>query len=525
MSDMESISQIHDPSRQFFACESQHSILKSSEATAGSTASHSVDHLTLEPSSPHRQSINGTVVQTARDPEEGKQESQSRRRARWRQKEELYRAYPLYTVVPGEPNVGSPAQITVKGTELGKWLNYLEPKLTYHQLGAHDGVGLQLATLMISLAGMFPVTLAQVSQSGTSLNHPVTSLFGDIVMAFWVYAIDPAREFRGVRQELDGMRRAVQVMRSSELTDILWLLAKDIPNTEATEDTSQAEKDDVLSAARRNTPEIHPRLGEEFQVLRTSSSEASGSLWTPKSVHPLHDAGRMSPVTAPVTEHRKEAASCTTSVTLNTITTEGPPQAVWNHFADRDWGFNQRQWKAKAAGGAGLYEVWPGWYPSSGGKSEIKIKGQTFQHWADCIDTKHKGQDPAQLITQLSAMLDCATDPGPYHLDQLGEQKTVKKGAMLQRRSSFKREVALAVWIAAVDNETGYWTMVVYLEWLKKRAYSHVGLRLPPVLGARPTAPILEDRQMTLGAPLTAAGDSTGSPWLSHRSAPTSEMK
>jgi hypothetical protein len=516
MSDLESILTPHERSRQSSGYGPQDSRLRDQESS--SRDSYTSDQYTREH---NHEPLDTEGAHGASESEEKRQESESHRRARWREKETLYPDYPLYSVVPGQLRTGSSTQITVKGVELGRWLDCIESLLTGHQLAAQDGVGLQLAASMDSLAGLFPVTLAQALQPGTSSNHPVTRLFGDIALVFWVYARDPAREYHGVKQELDGMRRAVQNICSSEVAVVLSLLAKSsCPNAGVIENTSLVEEDNAPSATGgdTSTPETHSKPGEEFQAARNLPSQASGSLVTQKSVHPLLDLSRMSPEN----DDRKEVASCTTSVTLNTMTTEGPTETVWNQFADWDWSFNQRKWKAKAAGEPKLYEVWPGWVPGTRGKREIRIKGQIFQYWADCIDTRHEGQDPARLIAQLSALLDCARDSGPYYIDQLRERKTPTVRAMAERRSTFNKDVALAVWIAAMDSETDYWTMVAYLEWLKKRACGHVGLRLPPVLSARPTASILENYQSTSGAALTAGGDSTASPRSSHRSALTS---
>lgn len=411
-----------------------------------------------------------------------RQETASQRGARWMDKETLYPKYPLYEVVAADPSSGSSTQIVVKGKVVKKWLDRIDLILTYHRFDDPDGVALGLEALMISLTGIFLIPLAQASpwRSGTPSTHPVSDLFGNLALVLWVYAIDPIGEHRGVRQELNDMREAVQAICSSEAAKVLLLFARGRIENSYGETTDNARPTDRYECKRtsHHAPATGAKAGTESTVSTTSFSTDPDPLPIPISDFPSADLYDESVLT----DVSQEITSTTSLEGSGSSVTQGATAIAWGKSAYWAWTAKQKTWNAleSITKESSLCEVIPGWAISPGAQSELRIKGQPFRYWTSSIYARYDGQDPARLVPQLAALLNAAKDPPKsYRLDQLEGDKVPPLGTLHYRRTRFRREVALAVWITAVDNETSYWTMVSYLEWLRKKAYCQVGLLLP----------------------------------------------
>jgi hypothetical protein len=357
----------------------------------------------------------------ASDDSDTTEESAIQRQARWKDKESLYSKYPLYNVVIGVRSSGISASITVKGDDIDQWLRHIDAFLKYRNYKDVDKLGLQLKTLMISLADIFPVALGQIKREVTRLRMEFVVIWSS-------------------RSVTDAILPASTLPIASgnsehETAETLLHLAQG-PCAGVREADSQMESHVMSSATERWTSLGSSTVG--YPASAVPGRRASGFWSEPMSLSPRYDS----------------------RVCRN----------------------NRIRWmsREKLAGGPPLYKTLPG-KTKAEGNAEIAIKGKYCNYWTDLILQKCQGKDPAQLVSRLTTLLGVLKDTRPYLRDPAEWSEAPVSKVRKRRCNAFAREVALSLWIVASDFDAEYSAVAEYLGMLCERAFSHVGLNIPGI--------------------------------------------
>lgn len=476
-----------DPSRQFNGHTPDGSTdVLSSDGTPNSNTGQTMHMHTSEYSGLADATADVREARRAPESSDTRKESTIQRQARWKDKESLYSQYPLYSVLVGDRPRGILATITVKGNDIDRWLRHIDAFLKYRNYEDVDKLGLQLKTLMISLADTFPVALGQVNlREGTdSTVHPVRHLFAEAALTLWSFALNPLREYHGIKREVARLRMEFVVIWSSRSVRDAILPASTLPIASGNSEHETAES--LLHLAQGPCAGVREADSQMESHVMSSATERWTSLGSSTVGYP---------------------ASAVPARRASSFWLE--PMSLSPRYDSRACRNNRIRWmsREKLAGGPPLYKTLPG-KTKAEGNEEIAIKGKYCNYWTDRILQKCQGKDPAQLVSRLTTLLGVLKDTRPYLRDPAEWSEAPVSKVRKRRCNAFAREVALSLWIVASDFDAEYPAVAEYLGMLCERAFSHVGLNIPGITSLNAEGTGSEVSQPITGMAHTDHGES-----------------